>query len=123
LVGACGCVAGLPCFPALESTRIHVLAPPKKRAEECDLFVRRGELMDETGTLLHRSHRLGPCGDDVIVRTTRSTDQSSASRISVRSDAIGKIGLSLPSMLQILQGTSLERGTLPAVLNASAGAR
>src|SRR5438128_962663 len=79
LVGACGCVAGLPCFPALESTRIHVLAPPKKRAEECDLFVRRGELMDETGTLLHRSHRLGPCGDDVIVRTRRSTDQSSAS--------------------------------------------
>jgi hypothetical protein len=30
--------------------------------------------MDGTGTLLHGSHRLGPCGDDVIVRTRRSTD-------------------------------------------------
>src|SRR5436309_1318086 len=53
LVGARGCVAGLPCFPTLESAWIHVLAPAKERAEQCDLFVRRGELMDLTWTPIH----------------------------------------------------------------------
>jgi len=33
LVGARGCVAGLPCLPALESTWIHVVAAAKERAE------------------------------------------------------------------------------------------
>src|SRR5204863_5311550 len=53
LVGACGCVAGLPCFPTLESAWIHVLAAAKERAEQCDLLVRRGELMDLTWTPIH----------------------------------------------------------------------
>ena len=35
--------------------------------------------MNETWTLIHRIHSPWTCGDDVIVRTTRSTDQSSAS--------------------------------------------
>ena len=29
------------------------LAPAKERAEQCDLFVRRGELMDLTWTPIH----------------------------------------------------------------------
>ena len=53
LVGAGGGVAGLSCFPTLESAWIHVLAPAKERAEQCDLFVRRGELMDLTWTPIH----------------------------------------------------------------------
>ena len=53
LVGARGCVAGLSCFSALESTWIHVFAPAKERAEYCDLFIRRGQVMDETWTLIH----------------------------------------------------------------------
>src|SRR6266487_4125098 len=47
LVGACGCVAGLPCFPTLESAWIHVLAPAEERAEQCDFCRRRRRLMDE----------------------------------------------------------------------------
>src|SRR5204862_7595479 len=54
LVGACWCVAGLPCFPALESTRIHVLSSAEQRTEQRDFCLRRGRLMDEALRLRHR---------------------------------------------------------------------
>src|SRR5438128_8986140 len=54
LVGACGCVAGLPCFPTLESAWIHVLAPAEERAEQRDFCLRRRRLMDEALRLRHR---------------------------------------------------------------------
>ena len=49
------CIAGLAGPPALESTWIDVISPPEERAEEGDLHLRRGLMIDAAFGPAHRT--------------------------------------------------------------------
>src|SRR5207244_3693359 len=72
LVGARGCVAGFAGFPALEPPRVDVLTPTEEGAEQRDLLLRRGALIQTRWVLIPGCDHLGCRRNDRIIPGTGS---------------------------------------------------